>query len=86
MRSPNDLTLAMAQRKALRIVVTSSAGDVKYHSSRWEVAAASSFAACRLNGLAVATKMDLLIRSKGATHQRRHTSAGKPRNKSMSAS
>ena len=46
----------------------------------------SSCSACWLNGLAVATRTDLLMRSTGNTHQRRQTAAGKLRASSMSTS
>ena len=62
------------------------AGGTRYHSSRLGVASASSLAACWLNGLAVATRTDLLMRSNGNTHQRWQVSAGKLRARSMSMS
>jgi hypothetical protein len=42
--------------------------------------------ACLLNGLQVATQMDLLMRSIGSTDQRRQVSFGKVRPNSMSTS
>lgn len=63
-----------------------SAGVARYHNNRCEVVSDNSFAACWLNGLAVATRIALLMRSNGSTHQRRQISAGKPRVNSMSIS
>src|SRR5580765_7835294 len=63
-----------------------SAGGAKYHSTRCLVASSISWLAWRLNGLAVATRIDLLNRSNGKTHQRRHVSTGKVRASSTSTS
>src|SRR5882724_2199803 len=68
------------------MIDASSVGETRYHNKRCGVASDNSLAACWLKGLTVATKTDLLIRSNGATHQRRHKSAGKLRNSSMSIS
>src|SRR5687767_5158986 len=63
-----------------------SAGGAKYQIRRLDVADCNSSAAYLLNGLAVAMRIDLLMRSKGSRHQRWQISFGNARAVSMSMS
>ena len=67
-------------------ILTRSAGEARYQSSRFLCVLPRSRAACLLKGLQVATSTVLLIRSKGSTHHRWQNSRELLRAKSMSRS